>query len=229
MTTNETAASVLFTRDARGYDDLRRRLIPSFDEFYGTAVKLIQEWQSGANLEVLDVGAGTGLFSAMVLEACPVERLCLLDGSSAMSEQACARVGPKVEVELHHADMAVADLGGPWDLIVSALAIHHLSDEGKRVLYGRIRHALKPGGLFVNAEQVAGPGAAADQRYQKIWLEGIRRLGVSDHEIDKAAERMLHDKCAAVEDQLCWLRDVGFSDVDCSFKAWRFAVISGRA
>jgi SAM-dependent methyltransferase len=126
-------------------------------------------------------------------------------------------------------DMAEADLDGPWDLVLSALAIHHLSDDGKRALYRRIRQALKPGGLFVNAEQVAGPGPEADDRYARLWLDGIRRLGAPEAEIDKARERMAHDRCASVGDQLAWLGEAGFSDVDCSYKSWRFAVISGRA
>ena len=32
-----------------------------------------------------------------------------------------------------------------------------------------------------------------------------------------------------MEDQLAWMRDAGLTQVDCSFKAWRFAVLSGRA
>ena len=229
MTNAEVSASVLFSRDASGYDDLRRRLIPCFDDFYGAALKLVQDWQTCQSIEVLDVGAGTGLFSALVARQCPVGRLCLLDGSAAMLEEARGRFQTGDNVEYRVANMADADLGGPWDLVISALAIHHLSGEGKRALYCRIRRTLKPGGLFVNAEQVAGPNQIAEERYSRIWLEQIRRLGVPEQEIAKARERMAHDECAPVSSQLEWLTKAGFSDVDCSFKAWRFAVLSGRA
>jgi tRNA (cmo5U34)-methyltransferase len=174
----EVGASALFSRDAREYDELRRRLVPCFDAFYGTALRLIKEWRSASDIEVLDIGAGTGLFSAMVLGQGPLKRLCLLDGSAAMLNQARSRFPADDLVQYRIADMGQADLEGPWDLIISALAIHHLSDEGKRELYHRIRHALKPGGLFVNAEQVAGPTPKANQRYERIWLEQIRQLGV---------------------------------------------------
>lgn len=229
MPQTEVPASAPFSRDASGYDDLRRRLIPCFDDFYGTALRLVGDWRSAPAIDVLDLGAGTGLFAAMVAAEFPVGRLCLLDGSAAMLNEARARFPADARVEYRVADMTDADLGGPWDVVISALAIHHLADDAKRSLYGRIRRALRPGGQFVNAEQVAGPTPVADECYARIWLEQIRRLGVPQAEIDKALDRMSHDRCAPVDPQLRWLAEAGFSDVDCSFKAWRFAVLSGRA
>lgn len=225
----EVPASVPFSRDAGGYDDLRRRLVPCFDEFYGTALRLIRDWQVAPTVDVLDLGAGTGLFSVMVAAQSSVGRLCLLDGSAAMLDEARARFPDDNRVEYRVANMEHADLGGPWDIVITALAVHHLSDDAKRGLYERIRRVLKPGGLFVNAEQVAGPNPVADERYTRIWLEQIRQLGVPQPEIDRALDRMSHDLCAPVDCQLGWLVEAGFSDVDCSFKAWRFAVFSGRA
>lgn len=229
MYESEVSSSALFSRDASGYDDLRRRLVPCFDSFYGTALKLVQDWRNASAIDVLDIGAGTGLFSAMVSLEQPIGRLCLIDGSAEMLEQARVRFSADLPIEYRITDMAHADLGGGWDLVISALAIHHLPDEGKRDLYTRIHDALKPGGLFVNAEQVSGPNSTSDERYARIWLEEIRHLGVPEHEIEKAQQRMAYDQCASIDAQLSWLRDAGFSDVDCSFKAWCFAVLSGRA
>jgi tRNA (cmo5U34)-methyltransferase len=50
---------------------------------------------------------------------------------------------------------------------------------------------------------------------------------VPDGEIANARQRMRHDRCARVEDQLNWMRAAGLADVDCSFKSHRFAVMSG--
>jgi len=227
MSTGEANAAAVFTRDADSYDSLRRKLIPCFDAFYGTALTLIDRWKTREDFRILDIGAGTGMFSAMVLERHPQARLCLLDASEGMLDKAKARFSAGHSVEYRLADMAEASLEGPWDLVISALAIHHLTDEGKKRLYARIHDALTPGGLFVNAEQVAGPGPVADRRYESIWLEEITRLGVPPDEIERAHERMVHDRCSPVRDQLDWIEDAGFSDVDCSFKAWRFAVFSG--
>ena len=229
MPGGDVAAAATFSRFAAGYDAMRRRLIPCYDAFYGTALELIADARSSAAMRVLDLGAGTGLFSAMLLEQFPTARPHLVDASADMLEQARRRFSGHPTVSFAVADMATANLDGPWDVVASALAIHHLDDEAKQALFRRIRGTLVPGGIFVNAEQVLGPSPQAEERYARIWLAQISSLGVPEDEITRAGERMAHDRCASVEDQLRWMRDAGFADVDCSFKAWRFAVLSGRA
>lgn len=227
MSTPVPSASA-FTRYAQAYDAMRRRLIPCFDDFYGAALRLIEDWKTREDFRVLDLGAGTGLFSAMILERFPKARLHLIDASSGMLDQAKERFRGNPSVTFGIGDMAASDFGGPWDVIVSALAIHHLDDPAKQSLFGRIVRTLRPGGLFVNAEQVLGPTPEAEDRYVRFWHAEIRAAGVSEEEIAAAAERMAFDRCASVEAQLAWMREAGFRDVDCSFKSWRFAVLSGR-
>jgi tRNA (cmo5U34)-methyltransferase len=128
----------------------------------------------------------------------------------------------------------VADLtdplpAGPFDAVVSALAIHHLDDAGKRDLFARIRAVLRPGGVFVNAEQVCGPTPADQARYEVAHERDARALGSDDAEWDAAVVRMSHDRCATVEDQVAWLRAAGFDAVDVDFKRFRFAVYHGIA
>ncbi|WP_260691726.1 methyltransferase domain-containing protein [Rhizobium leguminosarum] len=120
------SSTPVFNRDASGYDALRRGLIPCFDAFYGTALDLIDDWRDAEKLRVLDLGAGTGLFTAMVLARHPDAQIHLVDASEKMLEQARQRFNGSPAITYAVADMADAELGGPWDLIISALAIHHL-------------------------------------------------------------------------------------------------------
>lgn len=227
MSTNVPSASA-FTRYAQAYDAMRRRLIPCFDDLYGAALRLIDDWKTREDFRVLDLGAGTGLFSAMILERFPKVRLHLIDASSGMLDQAKERFRGNSSVTFGIRDMATSNLDGPWDVIVSTLAIHHIDDHAKQSLFARVAASLEPGGLFVNAEQVRGPTPEAEDRYVRFWHADIRAAGVSEEEIAGAAERMAFDRCASVEAQLAWMRAAGLRDVDCSFKSWRFAVLSGR-
>lgn len=216
-----------FDRSAQDYDRVRRLLIPKYDDFYGTAIEQLPEAGAGP-LTVLDLGAGTGVLSALVLEARPGSRLTLVDLSGQMLAQARERL---VEVrplpKFIEFDYSKEPLGGPYDAVVSALSIHHLEDADKAALFVSIFAALKPGGVFVNAEQVRGPTEALHQDYHRRWLGAVRALGVPESELRAARERMGYDRPASVRDQLDWLRDAGFADVDCLFKHYMFAVLVG--
>jgi tRNA (cmo5U34)-methyltransferase len=211
--------------DPEVYDAPRRRLVPDFDRFYGTAADLVADLGLDRP-EVLDLGAGTGLLSAAVLAAVPGARLTLLDGAAPMLAVARQRLG---DVPTIVADLTDPLPEGPFDAVVSALAIHHLDDAGKRDLFARIRAVLRPGGVFVNAEQVCGPTPAHQARYEAAHERDARALGADDAEWDAAVVRMSHDRCATVEDQVAWLAAAGFDGVDVDFKRFRFAVYHGVA
>ena len=233
MSGSSNAVGRLFDLGAQGYDAVRRNLVPCFDGFYASALDAIGDWagaRASAALDVLDLGAGTGLFSAMVLGRLPEARIHLVDVSDAMLAQARQRfaaAGGGARVSFEVSDYTQESLGGPWDLIVSALSIHHLDDGAKRALFARVFEALRPAGLFVNAEQVLGPTPAAEARYRRLWDEQVLSSGVDRLEYERAVERMRHDRCATLADQLEWMRAAGFAEVDCAFKQWRFAVYFG--
>ena len=215
----------VFDAQAQSYEAERRRLIPPYDAFYGTAVAALE--LSGRPLRrVLDLGAGTGLLSRQVADAHPEAALTLLDGAPAMLAQARAFLGDR-------ADLLVASLAdplpaGPWDAVISALAIHHLDDEGKRNLFARVHAALAPGGLFVNAEQVAGPTAFFEDVYAAWHERSAFEAGATEAEWSASQARKALDSCAGVERQLQWLRASGFADADCLFQNHCFAVLVAR-
>lgn len=207
------------------YDSERRRLVPCFDEFYGSAADLVARcFPSGPR--ILDLGAGTGILSAAIVDRVATGGLTLLDASADMLERAATRLAgyhPLIVVQPLTAELPA----GPFDAVVSALAIHHLSDEEKRGLYGRIFSVLSPGGVFINAEQVVGKSARLQALFETMHLDAARQLGSSAAEIDGAVERMSYDKCATVADQIAWLEQAGYEDAECFFRSFRFAVFGG--
>jgi tRNA (cmo5U34)-methyltransferase len=224
----------LFDAVAGTYDESRRRLVPCFDDFYGTAVEvaappLRRALTSGRTPALLDLGAGTGLLSLLLTAAVPGTHPTLLDAAPAMLAVAEGELGRRgIPHRVVVADLVDALPDGPYDAVVSALAIHHLDDADKRDLYRRIRQVLVPGGVFVNAEQVAGPTPDLDHRYDEVWLAQVVALGATEAEIAAARARMAYDRPAPVADQCRWLVEAGFVGVDCFYKAWRFAVFGGR-
>ena len=76
----DATASDVFDRQAGGYDALRRRLVPPYDDFYGTAVAAL-DLAARPPRRILDLGAGTGLLARRVLAARPQAELVLLDAA----------------------------------------------------------------------------------------------------------------------------------------------------
>lgn len=215
----------IFHAQAAGYDALRRQLIPPFDAFYATAVDALT-FAGHAPRRILDLGAGTGLLSTLVRRTNPEAELVLLDGAPAMLERARDVVGKP-------ASFCVGDLRdplppGPFDAVVSALAIHHLDDADERDLFARVHSVLSPDGVFVNAEQVAAPTEPLEQRYRAWHRRSSLKLGVAPADWLAAEQRMELDRCSSIDEQTSWLKDAGFIDVDCLFKQYRFAVLFAR-
>ena len=217
-----------FAADAAIYDRSRRQLIPCFDDFYGIAVDQTP-FEREATLHILDLGAGTGLLSAFFAEAYPHARFTLVDVAAEMLERARERFARNVNRFAYLTlDYATEPLPGAFDLVISCLSIHHLSDVDKGTLFQRIHAALRRGGAFINADQVLGETPAVEARNRAAWFAAVRRLGVTQADLDAAAERMKHDQTAMLADQLRWLGEAGFRDVDCAYKNYMFAVYSGR-
>ncbi len=222
------AITDVFDRAAPSYDGLRRRLIPCFDDFYRAALTLLGD-AAGTAPRVLDLGAGTGLLSALILNRFPQARLTLIDLSQGMLAVARHRFAglPPEQVATVVSDYTLATLDGPYDAVVSGLSIHHLNDEAKRALFHKVFRALRPGGVFVNADQVAGPTLARDALYRALWLQAVRAAGVTDEELAAARERMTHDRLAPLASQMAWLAEAGFIEIDCPYQHWSFAVYAG--
>lgn len=215
----------MFAAHAGEYHAQRRRLVPCFDAFYGTAVAVVG-LREGPVRRVLDLGAGTGLMSAAVLEHYPDAELVLVDGAAEMLEQARDRL-PAGSTTTVVADLREALPGGPFDAVVSALAIHHLEDADKRDLLARVHRALRPGGVFVNAEHVTGDSPWLAGVYRSMWSDACRAAGASEDEIADAETRMQADRSVAVATQIGWMSAAGMQDCDCFFKQLHFAVLAG--
>jgi ubiquinone/menaquinone biosynthesis C-methylase UbiE len=190
---------------------------------------------------VLDVGAGDALLLATVLEAYPEAEGSAVDFSPLMLEQARARLAKfgqrarAIEGDLQTPAWRTG-LHGPFDTIISGFAIHHLSHERKRELYREFYDLLTEGGTFLNAEHVSSPSpriekmfddAAADHLYQRRSERGeaVTRAQVLREFLERPDRAA--NICAPVEDQCCWLRDIGFREVDCFWKYFELAIFGG--
>ena len=170
----------VFDAAAGDYDRARRQLVPGFDGFYGAALASVP-FGRGEPIRVLDLGAGTGLLGALAADRFPRSRVTLVDLSVEMLRVARRRLaGEPGRFEFRNMDYARKPLpGGPrgYDLVVSALSIHHLTHGDKRELFEKVYDSLAGDGYFVNADQVQGETPEEETRYREWWLRRVREAG----------------------------------------------------
>jgi tRNA (cmo5U34)-methyltransferase len=101
---------------------------------------------------MLDLGVGTGETSRRCLEAHPGATVVAIDVSQGMLDTAALVLGERAELRLGRLGDPLPE--GPFEVIVSAFAVHHLDGRGKRDLFRRVAGRLAPAGRFVMADVV---------------------------------------------------------------------------
>jgi tRNA (cmo5U34)-methyltransferase len=203
----------LWTQAAHATDYLeRRRDIPHRDEGYDALLEYIP----ATTQRVLDLGTGDGYLIAFLRQARPQVTGVAADFSPAMLERARERFADVAEVDVveHDLDDPLPEEWGTFDAVVSAFAIHHVVDERKRALYGEVFDRLAPGGVFCNLEHVA----SATPELHVAFLDAIG-TGVDGDDPS--------NKLVPVGTQLEWLREIGFTHVDCHWKWRELALLAG--
>jgi tRNA (cmo5U34)-methyltransferase len=132
--------------------------IPVYDRFQDEVARATVG-AAGAT-RILDLGTGTGETASRVLARHPAASLVGVDESEEMLAVARDRL-PAERVSLRVGRIEEPLPEGPFDVVTSALCVHHLHWEGKAQLFGRVRDALVAGGLFVLADVVVPDDPAA--------------------------------------------------------------------
>jgi tRNA (cmo5U34)-methyltransferase len=167
--------------DPDAYFDLMVADVPGYLELQERAAAATQ----GARVKsILELGIGTGETTRRVLASQPAATLTAIDSSPEMLERARSEF-PEADVRLSRLEDPLPE--GPFDLVFSALAVHHLDGAAKRDLFRRVAQAVRPGGKFVLADVVV-PEREEDSQIEIDWV-----MDLPDR----------------LDDQLEWLREAG--------------------
>lgn len=215
-----------FNEVAKSYDENRKKFIPCFDDFYEVAAK-ITNLATNKN-SVLDIGAGTGLLSQEVKKMLPDAEISLIDISEKMLDIAKMRFEGVDKITYRVGDFTECNFDMKFDIIISALAIHHVAHNKKVEFFKKCLEQLNEGGIFVNADQFNESTEYSENISNTIWNKQIKENGITEAEYDAYLQRKKLDKEATVEQDLKWLKMAGFSDVTCFYKYFKFGVVFAR-
>jgi tRNA (cmo5U34)-methyltransferase len=238
------------TTQARWQEAYRQTRAGEYDRFielaamnYRGVLESVLETASWAPpRRILELGAGTGTLTRLLLERFPEASVTALDGSAEMLEKAADKLRPfagRVSLERAVFERVLEEgAGGPFDLIVSSFALHHMRHEDLPRFFARLHDSLAPSGRLVVADYVLTPHPRLQREYEGVWVDWRRRnmkeaFGIeqsreaafAEHEATKRAEG---DNPARLQDLLSWLRDAGFQEAECHWKYYCYAVYGGQ-
>lgn len=156
---------------------------------------------AAVGMTILDLGTGTGETALRVLARNPGARLTGIDASEAMLAAARARLPADADLRVQRLEEPLPE--GPFDLVVSVLAVHHLDADGKRGLFTRVSRITR---TFVLGDVVV-PERPEDA---VIEIDGV------------------YDTPSTVADQLGWLREAGFAHAEARMITTDLALFTAR-
>jgi len=210
------------------YTELISRCVPRYEEiFFNVFYYLPEDLRSK---QILDLGCGTGNLTAAALQHFPDADIYALDLSAEILNECRTRFAANPNIYYHQQDFSNLNFEDEsFDLIISSIAIHHIVDEEKAKLYHKLRQMLKPGGVFVFADQTRGINEEIYQKHITRWKEEALKLGST--EADWALwmdHQNAHDYHTPVGWHLKQLETAGFSEVDVIWKNIMWAVVWAR-
>jgi len=207
------------------YDDLIRKLVPAYPAMRPVQLDLLALSMPAEGGLVLDLGGGTGALAAALAERFPSATVEIWDTDPAMlatARERCVSFGNRVR----YVERSFTDPLPPCDAIAACLALHHVRDLAvKAGIYRHIFAALRPGGIFVNADTAAPATPALHDHAYRLWAEAMGPHGIARREaFDHIASWAHEDYYPPLIVELRMLADAGFAEPECFWREAAAAV-----
>jgi tRNA (cmo5U34)-methyltransferase len=211
------------------YDTLIRQLVPGYAAMRAAHMALLRKLlPADRRALVLDLGGGTGALAEAVADTLPHAEVEIWDIDRAMlgiARERCARFGDRV----HYVERSFTEPLTPCDAVVACIALHHVKDLAvKGAIYRNIFVALKPGGVFLNADlAVAATGVLREFSYAE-WTRAMAPHGITAEQARAHFASWAHeDYYPPLATELRLLADGGFADPECFWRELPCGIFGG--
>jgi putative AdoMet-dependent methyltransferase len=157
----------LFEEKAKDWD--MNEMVLGLSSAIGSAIK--EQVELNETMQVMDFGAGTGLVTAQVAER--VGKVTAIDVSQSMLDQLVAKEHLELKVDAVCQNILELPLDTKFDLIVSAMAMHHVEDTN--ALVHSFAEHLKPGARIALADLDSEDGTFHPDDAQGVYHAGFDR------------------------------------------------------
>jgi tRNA (cmo5U34)-methyltransferase len=210
-----------FDRLAHEYDDLKLRVIPGYRQIQDLALRYAS---ASPRRRVLELGCGTGEWASAFLANQQAVEYVAVEFSSNMRDLASTRLASLgARVRLLDQDLNASLPEGPFDLVVSFFAIHHVED--KRRLVENVFASLAAGGVLLYADITIAPDPELERSFLDGWVAFMQEAGLEPERIPYVlADHRENDLAEPAATQLSYLRAAGFAPADVIWSREKFAV-----
>ncbi len=213
--------------DVTQFDAHIRLIVPRYEELHEAVLRSIPP-DLPENLKILELGCGTGELTKKLCEHYPKARIIAIDYSPRML--AVCRKKLKSfgdQVRLIEGDFAHTEFPRGCDVVISTLAIHHLTDPQKLELFKKIYSVLKREGWFVNGDVVLFESSRHTFLQEQVRSEHASARGIDLNALDAETHPGLGDHLSTLKTQLNLLEIAGFHSIDVIWKYYQFVVYGG--
>jgi tRNA (cmo5U34)-methyltransferase len=224
------------------YRALAQVAVPARSEQIAALLTLVP-FSTDDAFHVVELASGEGRLSHAVLDAFPQATLLALDYEASMQQETASRIAAfNARGSVAGFDMLRDDWYGLLDgadVVVSSLCIHHLDGAGKQRLFGAVQRHLSERGAFLIADLVMPVRAQVRELFAATWDGMAEAASIDLYDRRDIFEQFVRehwnyyrypddfDKPSPLADQLVWLRQAGFAQVDAFWMQAGHAIYGG--
>ena len=228
---NTTLSRQHFDLMADQYDELFITHMDAYDLTHEMILSMLPLAQQ-TPMRVLELGIGTGNLTQKLLDRYSASTVVGYDLSVEMLARARAKLTTfKERIELHEGDIGQTSFPGPFDAVISAIAVHHVPPPDKPALFQRLYEALRPGGILVLGDAFQAATSALNERYRHLSQASLERQGIVETPVYVAYRNRNSQPSGGssthLQHYLQWMEEAGFQHVDCVWKYLARAVVYG--
>jgi tRNA (cmo5U34)-methyltransferase len=214
-----------FSKRSVIYDDYIVKVVPYHSEMLKALVDNIP-FSTDKPIRIIELGCGTGIATYTIIKKYPDAHLKCIDMSSDMLNLVQKKLEGFPNIEFIQADYTKYKFEEEYDAVVSFLSFMYLADDKtRRSLFQKAFDMLTKGGVFMSGESNISRSKHFQEVCMERWIHHMRKSYSDDFIKKEVLEKAKkHGKASVLTDEIKYLEEIGFSQVDIFWKYYGFSV-----
>ncbi len=207
------------------YDDYIVKVVPHHSEMLQALINSIP-FSSDKPIRVLELGCGTGIATSNILERFPNAYIKCIDISQDMLDMAKVKFALNPNVEFEQDDYTKLNISDNFDVVISFLSMMYLTDdEARKRVFKKVYDILFDNGFFISGEVHFSKSMHYQEVCMEKWVEHMKQFYTDEFiEAEVVEKAKKHSNPSILIDELRYLKEIGFSQIDIIWKYYSFSV-----